>query len=456
MSQTSKNSKKHQRPQNAIVSIAVSGFKSIGDEQNIEIRPLTLLAGANSSGKSSMMQPILLLKQTLEAQYDPGPLLLNGPNAKFTSARQFLSLINSQRNRFRFSLEVALSTGTTSKVGFLMDAKTKKANLEYNIIQEGNNRIAINSSTKKTDIFDYLINRSDNAAYSKFISQLKSTVDSDLEISRDRCFFDVAFQQKQRMNESRTFAMRLLSPGEEVGRYIQEMIHLPGLRGNPERSYPVTAIGDRFPGTFENYVASLLAKWGTESSGRLQEIGKDLDHIGLTWKVEAKPIDDTQVEIRVGRLKRSKVGGAHDLVNVADVGFGVSQTLPVVVALHAARPGQLVYIEQPEIHLHPRAQVAMGQLLANAANRGVQVVVETHSSLLLLAVQALVAEGVLDSSLVKLNWFLRDDNDGSTQIQPADLDEAGRFGDWPEDFGFVALEAEDRYLTAAEAQMTKE
>ena len=107
--------------------------------------------------------------------------------------------------------------------------------------------------------------------------------------------------------------------------------------------------------------------------------------LGLTWKVEARSVDDTRVELRVGRLStRPRKGGAKDLVSIADVGFGVSQTLPVVVALLAAGPGQMVFIEQPEIHLHPRAQVAMAALLAKAAQRGVRVVVETHSSLLRL------------------------------------------------------------------------
>src|ERR1700676_3806548 len=75
----------------ALSRITVAGFKSIGPERSIEIRPLTLLAGANSSGKSSIMQPLLLLKQTLEAPYDPGPLKIDGPNVKFTSTEQFLS-----------------------------------------------------------------------------------------------------------------------------------------------------------------------------------------------------------------------------------------------------------------------------------------------------------------------------------------------------------------------------
>src|SRR5216684_1108676 len=79
-----------------ITKIAVEGFKSIAKRQEIEIAPLTILAGANSSGKSSIMQPLLLLKQTLEATYDPGPLKIDGPNVRFTSSDQFLSKRQSE------------------------------------------------------------------------------------------------------------------------------------------------------------------------------------------------------------------------------------------------------------------------------------------------------------------------------------------------------------------------
>ncbi len=97
----------------------------------------------------------------------------------------------------------------------------------------------------------------------------------------------------------------------------------------------------------------------------------------------------------------------------------------------------------------------MARLLVNAAKRGVRVVVETHSSLLLVAVQTLVAEGMIEPNLVGLNWFLRSEKDGTTRIQSAELDEAGRFGDWPEDFDEVALNSENRYLSAAEARLTR-
>jgi predicted ATPase len=80
-------------------------------------------------------------------------------------------------------------------------------------------------------------------------------------------------------------------------------------------------------------------------------------------------------------------------------------------------------------------------------------VIETHSSLLLLGVQKLVADGTLDPAKVKLHWFQRDEQTGLTNITSADMDEAGRFGDWPEDFDDVTLTAQQQYLDAAEQKL---
>src|SRR5205807_4780674 len=107
----------------AITEIRVDGFKSISDEQRIEVRPLTILAGPNSSGKSSMMQPLLLLKQTLEASYDAGPLRLLGPNVKFTSADQLLSRIGRGRSLDTFQVGMRLSTGERFRTSFRKEHK---------------------------------------------------------------------------------------------------------------------------------------------------------------------------------------------------------------------------------------------------------------------------------------------------------------------------------------------
>jgi hypothetical protein len=236
----------------------------------------------------------------------------------------------------------------------------------------------------------------------------------------------------------------------DVEQFIGTIIHIPGLRGTKDRYFPVAAVGPTFPGTFDEYFASVIHQWVTENSPQLRDLTKNLRSIGLAQEITAEKITDAHIKISVSLAK-----GKHtpEWTELADVGFGVSQTLPVLVALLVARPGQLVYLEDPESHLHPRAQVALAAIIAQASKRGVRVVVETHSSLLILGIQTLVAEGKLDPSLVKLHWFeLRK---GITHVSSADLDEAGRFGEWPEDFDDVALNAQGAYLDAVGSMNVK-
>ena len=271
------------------------------------------------------------------------------------------------------------------------------------------------------------------------------------EVYRERCFLALAQTQKTAPDKRRVFDLDELSPGAMVTPEIKGLIHVPGLRGNPERTYTkTTLVGPDFPGTFENYVASVVSQWKASDRARLEQLGEWLQDLGMTWKVDARSVDDTRIEVRVGRLLHGRRGGTRDMVNVADVGFGVSQILPVLVALLAARPGQLVYLEEPEIHLHPQAQRRLAGLLASASRRGVRVIVETHSALLLREIQTLVARGKLEPDMVKLHWFKRSQADGITELVTADLDAKGAYGDWPEDFDEVHLASEKAYLDAVE------
>ncbi|HLG99154.1 MAG TPA: AAA family ATPase [Bryobacteraceae bacterium] len=229
---------------------------------------------------------------------------------------------------------------------------------------------------------------------------------------------------------------------------LQEMIHVPGLRGNPERAYPVTGTGPLYPGTFENYTASVILRWQKDKLSNDVELISDLQKIHMARSVFAHRISDVAIELRVGMLRER----AHNLDNIADVGFGVSQVLPVVVALRAADEGRLVYLEEPEIHLHPLAQTKLAEVLANAAKRGVRVVAETHSSLLLTGIQTLVAKGELPAEIVKLHWVQRDARTGISRVCSADLDENGAFGNWPEDFDDVTLSADRQYMDAVTAR----
>jgi len=427
-----------------IRKIAVRGFKSIADEQQIELRPLTLLAGANSSGKSSIMQPVLLLKQTLEAPSDPGALLLDGPNVRFTSAEQLLSQVGGNTRKTEFAVRMELSGGAHLEVIFKRKEDKGFEVGEMSYVDEGR-KLHLVPNMSHDEILQVL-SPGEKAISSMVERQAKEKL--YWSICRDRCF--LAFGLCSQETKSPRVLFRVLRASLFIPQ-LQDLIHLPGLRGNPRRTYPRNAVGPWFPGTFENYVASIVAEWQSDDDPRLSQLGSALENMGLTWKVEAKPLDDTQVELRVGRLAHSRAGGNHDLVSIADVGFGVSQSLPVAVALIAAEPGQVVYLEQPEMHLHPRAQRRLAHVLADAANRGVVVVAETHSALLLREVQTIVATGKLSTDKVKLHWFQRQE-DGHTVVVPADLDANGAYGDWPEDFDEVELDAEKAYLDAVETK----
>ena len=424
-----------------ITKIAVSGFKSLAEECAIDIRPLTILAGANSSGKSSIMQLLLMLKQTLEATYDPGPLLLEGPNVQFTSAEQFLSKLVSKERADRFQIRIEKCS-----FGFCYSVRTT--------FRKGPKGIEIVEMTKIESKHELLPPKNVTLYPEMSSKEIKSLADQGLipkgfdAVKRSRCFLELVSQDGH-----------ISFPGiHAIDSDIFNNIHLPGLRGNPERTYKPASTGPQYPGTFEHYTASIIHEWQEMKDERLETLADALHNLGLTGQVGTEKIGDTSIELQVGRLPLPPAsggeGGGTDMVSIADAGFGVSQVLPVLVALIVAKPGRLIYLEQPELHLHPRAQVALAQVLADAAKRGVRVVAETHSSLLLLAIQTLVAEGSLSPELVRLHWFTRDDN-GATKIDTADLDEAGAYGDWPEDFDDVDLKTQSRYIKAAQSRLAE-
>lgn len=434
-----------------ITKISVGGYKSIANPCTIEIQNLTILSGANSSGKSSIMQPLLLLKQTLEATYDPGALLLNGSNVRFTSTEQVFSKLSSKKYK-DFFVETELDQFISIRFEFY---KTSKGiDIKQMVYQQKDQPETVLRKDMTQKELENVLPKGVLESYKNLFIDLFNNI--FIEITQIRCFLETQVIA----NDDKKSLSPIIYSSSRTGVFeqsIRSIIHVPGLRGNPERTYPVTAIGEQFPGTFEPYVASVINNWQITKSSKLKDLARYLKILGLTGKVDTKQINDTQVEIRVARLPcnfNSKTKST-EMVSIADVGFGVSQTLPALVALLVAEPEQLVYLEQPEIHLHPRAQAALADILVESANRGVRVVIETHSDLILKRIQSLVAEDRITPDKIKLHWFTRD-QEGCTNITTADLDEAGTFGDWPEDFSEVDLEEESRYLDAAELKLMNE
>jgi hypothetical protein len=437
----------------SVNNLIVKGYKSFRDRTKMDLKKLTILSGANSSGKSSIMQPILLLKQTYEASYDPGPLLINGPNVIFSETNQMLWSepglarescftwgIEAGRLDQQICVEVTLEQRR--------DGPTPLGIREC-IWSWDDKQVSLSEDMNPDEIWSIADiadeeEQSLRSILDRIIPPENGQASVQYAVERDRAVLKIV------ATESRFVLPYVPDPMRQAtfDQTLRKIIHVPALRGNPRRTYPVTAVEREFPGVFQDYVASVIAHWQKTDRARVNQLGRDLRHLGLSWKVRSQQKSDTEVEILVGRLAASRRGGSRDLVSIADVGFGFSQLLPVLVALLAASPDQLVYIEQPEIHLHPRAQAALPNLVQRAVSRGVQVVVETHSELFLLGIQKLVAKGDIAPDDVALQWFTRDEF-GVTRIDTARLDERGAFGDVPVDFAETSMAAVREYLEAS-------
>jgi predicted ATPase len=431
-----------------ITKISISGFKSIANECSIDIRPLTILAGANSSGKSSIMQPLLLMKQTLESPYSYAGLSLNGENIRFTSAKQILSRFSKANQQDIFTVQIDIDINRFCR-------------LKFQNIPEGGLQ-TVETSYSFEDYLQHLVKTFNKVTLSPEMTREEIIKALPPEITR---LYEI--QKKGSLNYKITnFYYYLICTVPEIGfpiynptsafsTEISEIIHVKGMRNNLERTYKLLAFDSNHPhysGAFDNYIGSLISYWSKKNTAKLEALNDTLAFLNLVKKVEAENLNDTQIELRVTRSNDSE-----DMVNIVDVGSGVSQILPVLVALVAAEPEQLVYLEEPEIHLHPRAQANLGEIIVDAANRGVRVVLETHSDLLLRRIQSLVAEDKISADKAILHWFSRDEH-GFTQVTSTPLNATGGYGDpdFPLDFSDVFLDEEGRYLEAASEKRWKE
>lgn len=220
------------RSADRIAAITIAGFKSICEEQKIEIRPLTILAGANSSGKSSAIQPLLLLKQTLETRQDPGAIFLEGDNVRFTSADQLLCKAAAKPgDKFKIGIEFL-----NFREYILTFARNRGKGLagfriEEQVLRLEDSRIAFHEGMTHSELVAHLPKEM-ISMHSQASKQLK--VDLEFIVVRHRCFLDIAFRHKNSISPPLAIMLPLVLPD------IARIIHLPGLRGIPERTYKLS------------------------------------------------------------------------------------------------------------------------------------------------------------------------------------------------------------------------
>jgi len=268
------------KTKSAITAITVRNYKSICQEQRLELRPLTLLAGANSSGKSSIMQPLLLLKQTLEAPFDPGPLLLDGPNVRFTSTEQlFCKVESSDCDSFAVkfemgkhdSLEVVFNRNRQHGVAVGIEGMSYVENGALHWIHTGMSSDEIENILPK-----HIKELRDKASTNEKREVL-------WEVARDRCFLNFNMKLAGRMHKGLLFGG--ISPASLVGPQLEKLFMSLGfavIRPAPiEQRRWVTA----FPVRLKTIAPVLLTTGSHQKMTGLRQLVNHWRYLGLPGRL---------------------------------------------------------------------------------------------------------------------------------------------------------------------------
>ena len=349
-----------------IQSLHLKNFKCL-ENVKFEFGNLNLLAGANGCGKSSLIQSLLLLRQSYEKTGNADTLLTSGNYINLGAANDIL-YDNADKNE---------------DISYLIcDEMGNTLELSYKYVSESHGLKC--KVSPKTDLgnlniwgngFEYLC--AERIAPQTIYSSLNQTDFLGLH-------------------------------GENAFNFLEEY----GDALEVDESF--------FDGTDNKYLLYYVNQW-------LERIFP-----GFTARL-SKIAEADAVSLRYAEKIRDRVGNPHRAINV---GFGITYVLPILVALLKAQKDNMIIIENPEAHLHPRAQRIMGELLAKAALTGAQIIIETHSDHLLNVIRIAAKEKIIEANKIKMFFFMREDvgMQYHVNVYAPQLDNEGNIDIWPEGF----------------------
>jgi hypothetical protein len=225
---------------------------------------------------------------------------------------------------------------------------------------------------------------------------------------------------------------------------FRSICYLGPLRTKTERLYSWTGMEPESVGyAGENSVAAILAARNRKISLGYKKIAKPFEQIiamklkemNLIEEFKVNPISEQRQEYEV----KVRTKGSKDWVDLPDVGFGISQVLPVLVQCFYAPANSIIIMEQPEIHLHPNAQSALADVMIDVINsrengkdRNIQLIIETHSEHFLRRLQRRIAENVVSQE--KVSAYFANVSRTPAKLEPLQIDMFGSIQNWPENF----------------------
>ena len=480
-----------------IKTIRLRNFKAFVDSGPIELRPLTVLAGSNSVGKSSILQSLLLLKQSLDSPEASVDLSLDGRFMHYTSVSEIAHgtpPARSARIAYDFLIETRIGTAAARRYFPTLTEHLRKPrqhrlqsrlSLEFGLGygEERIPRVVVRELRLSSELHD-TAGPSFSLRFERGHHRPTMTGPgiSARRYSQGRRFLDVAGmafipsfllleepdpESREARSGSRLAPLDPIfsAPLNDLETELSRNLHYLGpLREQPRRAYLHSGTMLHEIGQRGEYAAQVL--WlerarqvnyqlpgdrKDRNKPLLQAVNEVFGYLGMP-KLSVSSFRDVmyQILLPIG----SKARGGQ--VTISDVGFGVSQLLPVVVMGLRAERGSLLVFEQPEIHLHPRLQAGLGDFFVALTRGGRRLLIETHSDHLINRLRRRVAEDVGGlSEQVSLLFVHPGELRVGAQIEPLEIDEYGMITNWPSDFMPEAAEESEAILRAGLAKRAR-
>ena len=429
-----------------LTSLSLTNFKAWQRIDKMRLAPITALFGTNSSGKSSIVQFLLMLKQTADSS-DRSVVLHLGDDKTLVNLGTISDVSHAHLEHPEFLMGVEW---TTPKPLDLKDPDTQNKSLCKSDKLSFFSRVVANGGGKLT-VPEIKYGLGDTT-----FSLAKSDAKEGCQLSTSHDQFKFRRSEGRRWpipspvkfygfaDEVRTYHQNagFLSELElAFERMLRGVYYLGPLRDPPRRRYPWAGevpsdMGPRGEAAIAAIIASrdrgdkISRGKGPKAKTLEETVAWWLQRLRLIHSFEVKPIEGDKNLFRV-HVKKTPTSPS---VLITDVGFGVSQVLPVLVLCYYVPKGSTILFEQPEIHLHPSVQRGLADVFIDAIKiRKVQIIVESHSEDFLRRLQRRVAEAEeIDEKQAAI--YFCDIEDGKGKLAPLELDTYGNFLQWPKDF----------------------
>lgn len=427
----------------------MKNFKAWKDTGEIRLAPITVFFGGNSAGKTSLLQFLLMLKQTAESS-DRRRVLNPGDSYTAVELGTFQDLIFE--HDLRRKLEFHLSWSVPKPLSFVDPVR----DIEYRgDVVDFNANIFSQDEMQFVESFEYgLQMQGVNTSSVRFARignkpEYKLTTGAySLKRIQGRAWplppptrFYGFPEEVQAYYQNAAFTNDLVLALEQQ---FKRLMYLGPLRDFPKRNYPWAGdapehVGNDGDGAIEALLAGVnrkISRGVNKKAYPFQEVVAGwLKRLGLLESFKAARIAKNRKEYEV----RVRTPNSAKEVDLPDVGFGISQVLPVVVESFYVAPHSTVIIEQPELHLHPRVQAELADLFVeaihsreNGSDRAVQFIIESHSEHFLQRLQRRIAEQELVPEDVAI-YFCEAGAEGST-LRELRVNLLGEIDGWPENF----------------------